>query len=55
MTYYKIPSSIKGIDTIVEYVLVDNPDFRDLDALTRQIEKGTMHFIKAVEDYLSEY
>ena len=52
---YRIPSSIKGIDSVVEYVLVDNPDFRDLDALTTQIEKGTMNFIKDVEDFLSQY
>ncbi|MFW9937374.1 MAG: DUF7000 family protein [Candidatus Thorarchaeota archaeon] len=52
---YRIPSSIKGIDSIVEYILVDNPDFRDLYALTRQIETGTMNFIKDVEDFLSQY
>ena len=52
---YCIPSSIKGINSVIEYVLVDNPDFRDLDALTTQIEKGTMNFIKDVEDFLSQY
>ena len=52
---YSIPSSIEGIDSVVEYVLVDNPDFRDLDALTTQIEKETMKFIKNVEDFLSQY
>jgi len=52
---YRIPSSIKGIDSILEYVLVDNPDFRDLDTLTTQIERGTMNFMKDVEDFLSQY
>jgi hypothetical protein len=52
---YHIPSSIKGIDSIVENNLVDNPDFRDLDALTMQIERGTMKFIKDVEDFLSQF
>jgi len=52
---YHIPSSIKGIDSIVEYILVDNPDFRDLDALTTQIERETMNFMKDVEDFLSQY
>jgi hypothetical protein len=52
---YRIPSSIKGIDSVIEYVLVDNPDFRDLDVLTTQIEKGTMQFIKDVEEFLLQY
>jgi hypothetical protein len=51
---YHIPSNIKGIDSVVEYVLVENPDFRDLEALTLQIEKGTITFIKDVEDFLSQ-
>jgi hypothetical protein len=51
---YRIPSNLKGIDSIVEHVLVDNSDFRDLDALTMQIERGTMNFIKDVEDFLSQ-
>lgn len=52
---YHIPSSIEGIDSIVEYILVDHPDFSDLDALTIQIEKGTMNFVKDVEDFLSRF
>jgi hypothetical protein len=52
---YHIPSSIKGIDSIVENIIVENPDFRDLDALTTQIERGTMKFIKDVEDFLSQF
>jgi len=52
---YQIPSSIKGIDSIVEYILVNNPDFRDLDALTTQIVRETMNFMKDVEDFLSQY
>jgi hypothetical protein len=42
----------KGVDSIVEYILVDNPDFSDLDALTNQIEKGTLKFIEDVERFL---
>ena len=52
---YLIPSTIKGIDSIIENILVDNPDFSDLDALTKQIEKGTFEFIKDVEDFLSKH
>ena len=51
---YHIPSSTKGVDSIIEFILVDNPDFSDLDALTKQIEKGTLDFIKDVENFLSK-
>ncbi len=52
---YRIPSTIKGVDSIIEYVLVDNPDFRDLDTLTKQIEKGALNFIKDIENFLSKH
>ena len=52
---YRIPSNIKGLDSIVEYTLVDNPDFSDLDALTKQIEEGTLTFIKDIESFLSKH
>jgi hypothetical protein len=50
---YRIPSTIERIDSIAEYILVDHPDFRDLNTLTTQIERGTMKFITDVEDFLS--
>ncbi len=31
---YHIPSTTKGVDSILEYVLAENPDFNNLDALT---------------------
>jgi hypothetical protein len=52
---YRIPSTTKGVDSIIEYVLVENPDFSDLDTLTKQIERGTLKFIKDVEDFLSKH
>ena len=51
---YRIPSNTKGVDSIVECILVDKPDFSDLDALTKQIEEGTLQFIKDVENFLSK-
>jgi hypothetical protein len=51
---YPIVSTTKGADSILEYILVDNPDFSDLDRLTKQIESGTLKFIKDVERFLSE-
>jgi hypothetical protein len=51
---YRIVPTTKGADSILEHILVDNPDFRDLDKLTKQIEKGTMKFIEDVESFLSK-
>jgi hypothetical protein len=51
---YRIPSTIKGTDSIVEYTLVESPDFSDLDNLTMQIETGVMDFIGYLEGQLSE-
>ena len=46
---YHLVSTTKGADSIIEHVLVVNPDFSDLDALTKQIERETLKFIKDVE------
>ncbi len=51
---YRIPSSIKGIDSIVENILVEHPDFNNPDALTRQIEQRTLKFTKDVIIFLSQ-
>jgi hypothetical protein len=53
-TKYRIPSTTKGIDSIMEYILVDNSDFSDLDTLTKQIEIGTLKFIEDVENFLKK-
>jgi hypothetical protein len=52
---YHLVSSTKGADSILEYILVDNPDFRDLELLTMQIEKETLKFIKDVESFLATH
>jgi hypothetical protein len=51
---YKIVAPVKGVDSIVEHILVDNPDFSDLEVLTKQIEKGTLKFIHNIESFLSQ-
>ena len=51
---YTIAPQGKWADSVLEHVLVDNPDFSDLDALTRQIEQGTLKFIKDVEGFLAK-
>jgi hypothetical protein len=50
---YPIVPSTKGADSIIESVLVSNPDFSRLDVLTGQIEKGTLRFISDVESFLA--
>jgi hypothetical protein len=52
---YNLSPLAKGIDSILDYILVDNPDFNDLDVLTKQIENGTMKFTKDVENFLSKH
>jgi hypothetical protein len=52
---YPIVSTTKGVDSIIDTILVDNPDFSDLDTLTKQIERGTLNFIKDVEGFLTKH
>ena len=52
---YPIVSTPKGVDAIIEHVLVDNPDFSDLDKLTKRIELETLKFINDVESFLSKH
>lgn len=42
-----------GADAIIEKVLVADPDFSDLEALTAELERGTLQFIQAVEGFLA--
>jgi hypothetical protein len=50
--YHLVPTT-KGVDSIIEHTLVDNPDFSDLDTLTKQIESSTLKFIKDIESFFS--
>jgi len=51
---YRITPTTKGADSILEHVLVEDPDFSDLDTLTKQIERGALKFIEDVEGFLSK-
>ena len=51
---YKIAAQGKWADSVLEHILVDNPDFSDLESLTRQIDQGTLKFIKDVENFLTK-
>jgi hypothetical protein len=52
---YRVVTTTKNVDSIVENTLVENPDFSDLAALTSQIEQGTLKFIKDIDSFLSVY
>ncbi len=52
---YRIVPTTKNADSIIEYVLVENPNFNDLYTLTEQIEKGTLKFVKDIENFLSKH
>ncbi len=49
---YRVVPTTNGADSIIEHVLVEDPDFSDLDALTKRIEKEALRFILNVEGFL---
>ncbi len=51
--YPIVPTAI-GSDSILEYILVDNPNFNDLDGLTNQIDRETLKFIRNIDGFLSK-
>lgn len=51
---YKVVEPGKGIDSVVEHILVADPDFGDLEALTRQIEREAIEFIQEIERFLAK-
>ena len=52
---YRIPPTIKGIDSIIEYTLIDDPDFNELEKITKQLESKTLNFIRDVESFLQKF
>ncbi len=49
---YRVVPTTKGMDSIVESVLVSVPDFANLDALTAEIERGALRFAADIETFL---
>jgi len=45
----------KGVDSILDLILVENPDFSNLDVLTETIIEGTLKFILEIEEFLSDH
>ena len=52
---YPTVASLEGADSIVESILVEDPNFNDLEALTRHIENGTLKFIQEIETFISQH
>jgi hypothetical protein len=50
---YRLVPSVQGNDSILETVLVESPDFGDLNGLTADIEIGSLEFINAIEEFLA--
>jgi len=51
--YSAVPTT-EGVDFIIDNILVENPDFSDLGALTEPIENVVLKFIEDVESFLSQ-
>ena len=51
---YQVVPSTKGADAIIVHTLEGNPDFEDLDALTKKIEEETLTYIKTIEAFFSK-
>jgi len=51
---YKVAAQGKWADSVLEHVLVEDPDFSDLEALTKQIDQGTLEFIRDIENFLEK-
>lgn len=51
---YRLTAFPKASDSILEYILVENPDFDDLERLTKVIENNTIKFIHDIQDFLHE-
>ena len=52
---YRLVPTTQGADSILEHILVEAPDFSDLDALTKRIEVSTLEFIQGVEGFLAAH
>jgi len=51
---YHLTSTTKEVDSILDYTLIDNADFSDLEALTKTIETGALKFIEDIKAFLSK-
>lgn len=52
---YRLVPSTRGYDSIIECTLLEQPDFSDLPALTRQIDDRTMKFMTDIDGFLAKH
>lgn len=50
---YHLASDPRREDFVLNHLLVNDPDFGDLEDLTAQIESGTLDFIADIEEFLA--
>jgi hypothetical protein len=53
LSKYSVSTDEKGVSSIIEHTLVENPDFDNPQDLTKQIEFGVEDFIKDIEKLLN--
>lgn len=49
----KYTISVNAKDAIIEHILVEKPDFSQIDLLTEKLESDTLKFIKEITDILN--
>lgn len=49
---YHVPESINNSLSIVDHILIKNPNFEDVNTLTKQIETESIQFVTAIRDIL---
>ena len=52
--YPLVPTTL-GADAIMAYILVEEPDFSDAEALTGRIEAGILAFTRDIEAFLASH
>ena len=52
---YRLVTPAAGIDSIIEFGLINDFDFDDMDGMTSTIENATTAFIDNIEKFLSEH
>jgi len=52
---FKLTANPKASDSILEHILVAEPDFRDFDSLTKELECGTVKFISDLQKFFHDH
>ena len=55
LVQYRLVEDPLKADSILEHILVEDPNFDDMDELTRQITEGVLAFIADIESFLDRY